>query len=148
MRHQVAGKKLNLTANHRQALYKTQLRDLFEKASLTTTLVKAKLLQKNAEKMLTKAKDKSIHNLRQLEAELSSKKSAHKAVELADRLLFEHGFVTITRMNRRRGDNVMMARVSLSLKPEESKSEDTKKTTKKIKAIKKDAKSDKQVNKK
>lgn len=119
MRHQVAGKKLNRTTNQRQSLFKTQIKQLLQNSSLTTTEAKAKVIKINAEKILTKAQTNTIHNLRQIETSLSSKKAAQKAIEIAQKLTSPTGFITSTRIGTRKGDNTMMVRLELSLKKEE-----------------------------
>ena len=132
MRHQVAGKKLNRSTNHRQSLFKIQLKQLIDKKSLTTTLTKAKILKVNAEKLLIKAQDNSVHNLRQIEASLSSKTHAIKAVKLAQNLKTDQAFLSLTRIDKRRGDNTMMAKVSILISPEPETKTDSIKSNKKI----------------
>lgn len=138
MRHQVKGKKLNRTTNQRQSLFKTQIKQLLQNSTLTTTEAKAKIIRVQAEKILVKAQTPSVHNLRQIESSLSSKKAAQKALEIAPKLLNPTGFITLTRIARRRGDNVMMVRLELTLKKDETKpeTESPQKETKKIKTKK------------
>lgn len=136
MRHQVAGKKLNRTANQRQSLFKTQIKQLLQNSFLTTTEAKAKVIRTHAEKILTKAQTNTVHNLRQIEASLSSKKAAQKAVEIAQKLTSSTGFITSTRIGARKGDNTIMVRLELSLKKEEeTKAVKSDKTPKKTKTI-------------
>lgn len=139
MRHQIAGKKFNRDTNHRRSMFKTQIKQLIDEGSLTTTLSKAKVLKIKAEKTLIKAKDKSVHNLRQLEAILSSKDHAQKAVALTSRLESETAFVKLTRLARRRGDNTMTAKVELMLKKEEEKAPEKKAKETVKKAVKANA---------
>jgi len=61
MRHQVAGKHLNRTSAHRTALRRNLAASLFEHGNITTTHEKAKFVQPFAEKLITLAKDGSLH---------------------------------------------------------------------------------------
>ena len=61
MRHQVAGKHLNRTSAHRTALRRNLAASLFEHGGITTTREKAKFVKPFAEKLITLAKDGSLH---------------------------------------------------------------------------------------
>lgn len=139
MRHKIVGKKLNRNTNQRKALFKTQIIQVLDKGSITTTDTKAKILKSKVEKILNKARDNSIHSVRQIESILSSKKASQKAIELAKRLEAKTGFVKLTRIGARRGDNTMMVRLDLILKSVETE-EKLAKETKKTKAVKKETK--------
>jgi large subunit ribosomal protein L17 len=56
MRHLVAGRKLNRTSAHRQALLRNLAQSLFEHEQVRTTLPKAKELRRFAEKLITLAR--------------------------------------------------------------------------------------------
>ena len=61
MRHQVAGRHLNRTSSHRNALRRNLAASLFEHGTISTTREKAKFVQPFAEKLITLAKDGSLH---------------------------------------------------------------------------------------
>ncbi len=61
MRHQVAGRHLNRTSSHRSALRRNLAASLFEHGTISTTREKAKFVQPFAEKLITLAKDGSLH---------------------------------------------------------------------------------------
>ena len=61
MRHQVAGRHLNRTSAHRNALRRNLAASLFEHGTISTTREKAKFVQPFAEKLITLAKDGSLH---------------------------------------------------------------------------------------
>ena len=61
MRHRVAGKHLNRTSAHRKALRRNLAASLFEHGTISTTREKARFVQSFAEKLITLAKDGSLH---------------------------------------------------------------------------------------
>ncbi len=56
MRHRVAGKQLNRTADQRLALRRGLVTDLFRHGAIQTTEAKADAVRNQAEKLITKAK--------------------------------------------------------------------------------------------
>ena len=81
MRHRVAGKKLGRTAAHRRAMTRNMATSLIEHERITTTLPKAKALRPVVEKLVTLAKDPSIHRRRQAFAALRDKQAVSKLFE-------------------------------------------------------------------
>ena len=77
MRHRLAGKKLNRNSAHRKALARNLVRALFlefdSKGYIVTTHAKAKFIQARAEKMITLARNKSVHHIRQAMAVLQDR---------------------------------------------------------------------------
>ncbi|MEE2973076.1 MAG: 50S ribosomal protein L17 [Planctomycetota bacterium] len=73
MRHRIYGKQLNRTSAHRKALMRNLAAGLFEHGQIETTMPKAKLVQGYAEKLITLAKDKSLHTRRQLERKINDR---------------------------------------------------------------------------
>jgi len=61
MRHKVAGKHLSRTSAHRRALRRNLAASLFEHGTISTTGEKAKFVKPFAEKLITLAKDGSLH---------------------------------------------------------------------------------------
>jgi large subunit ribosomal protein L17 len=61
MRHQVAGRHLNRTSAHRIALRRNLAASLFEHGTISTTREKAKFVKPFAEKLITLAKNGSLH---------------------------------------------------------------------------------------
>jgi len=61
MRHLVAGKHLGRTSAHRRALRRNLAASLFEHGTISTTRPKAKFVKPFAEKLITLAKDGSLH---------------------------------------------------------------------------------------
>ena len=65
MRHGVKKAKLQRTASHRKALLANQACSLITHGRITTTLAKAKALRPYVEKLITLAKNGSLHARRQ-----------------------------------------------------------------------------------
>jgi len=61
MRHQVAGRHLGRTSAHRMALRRNLAASLFEHGTVSTTLEKAKFVTPFADRLITLAKDGSLH---------------------------------------------------------------------------------------
>lgn len=57
MRHHVSGYKLNRSKDHRKALRRTLIKQLYEHNRIKTTLAKAKAVRGEAEKLITLAKN-------------------------------------------------------------------------------------------
>lgn len=68
MRHRKSGRKLNRSTAHRRALLRNLTRSLFlsfgEKEYVFTTREKAKFVRPFAEKLITLAREKNLHNYR------------------------------------------------------------------------------------
>lgn len=82
MRHRVAGFKLGRTAAHRTALFRNMASSLIEHERITTTLVKAKALRPRVEKLVTLAKDPSMHHRRRAFAALRNKQAVTKLFDI------------------------------------------------------------------
>ena len=78
MRHGMANKKLNRTAEHRKALLKNMLNSLIKYEQIKTTLPKAKFLKPQADKLITLGKKNSLHNTKMLVSQLQDITSANK----------------------------------------------------------------------
>jgi large subunit ribosomal protein L17 len=115
MRHKFAGKKLNRTTGQRQSLIKTQIGQLVEHGSLTTTEAKAKLIRSQFAKYLAKANDMSFNTIRLLTSHLSNDKLAKALIALKPKL--ESKSLNYLRLGTRRGDNTMMVKLELNKKP-------------------------------
>jgi large subunit ribosomal protein L17 len=70
MRHRVAGRKLQRTSSHRQALFRNMAAALIKHEQITTTLAKAKELRPYVEKLVTLAKRGGLSNRRLAQSRL------------------------------------------------------------------------------
>lgn len=73
MRHRIAGKQLNRTSGHRQALRRNLAASLFEHGTIMTTREKAKFVRPFAEKLITIARKNTLHARRRVIALLQDR---------------------------------------------------------------------------
>jgi large subunit ribosomal protein L17 len=107
MRHLKAGRTLNRSASHRQALMRNLARALFEHDRIITTVAKAKEMRPFVEKLITLAKKNTLHARRLAVARLHDKAIVAKLfTEIAPRYADRPGGYTriIKRHERRLGD--------------------------------------------
>ena len=115
MRHRIAGKKLNRTTKHRNALLKNLAAQIIQYGEITTTVTKAKVIQPKIDKLITTAKKGTLHSRRQIESFFNKKPITNKLFDhLAPNLLSRtSGYTRITKLNYRRGDNTLLAKIEL-----------------------------------
>lgn len=76
MRHRVKTNNLSRTGSHRRALARNMIAALFEHERIETTVTKAKVHRPFAEKLITLAKEKNLHNYRRALALLGNNRTA------------------------------------------------------------------------
>ena len=111
----MANRKLGRTSSHRNAMFRNQLASLIESERIVTTLPKAKELRPLAEKLITLAKNDSVHARR-----LAAKQVPDDALvaKLFDTLgprfsTRPGGYTRIMTLGARRGDAAEMAILEL-----------------------------------
>ncbi len=111
MRHKLKGRKLNRTTAHRRALFSNMAKALIESESINTTLPKAKELRSYVEKLVTKARDNSLHVRRQLIATLGSESLVQKLMEVISPRFAQRagGYTRVVKAGFRYGDKAPMA---------------------------------------
>jgi len=111
MRHNVKGRKLGRTTEHRRAMFRNQIASLVEHGRITTTLAKAKELRPLAEKMVTKGKAGTIHHRRQVRRWISNRELIKKLFEeVAPRFQDRSGgYTRVLKLGPRQGDGAEMA---------------------------------------
>jgi large subunit ribosomal protein L17 len=119
MRHRKAGRKLNRTSSHRQAMFKNMASSLFKHELIRTTLPKAKELRRVAEPLITMAGEDTVAKRRLAFARLRDKEAVGKLFgELGPRYRERPGgYVRILKCGFRAGDNAPMAFVELVDRP-------------------------------
>lgn len=115
MRHQKAGRRLNMTTAHRNAMFRNMVTSLFRCRRIETTDARAKELRQIADRMITFAKKGDLHARRNVLRVISDKKVVTElfdeiAPAFADR---NGGYTRIIKFDRRRGDNAPMSVVEL-----------------------------------
>lgn len=122
MRHKVAGKKLNRSKDHRRALRRTLVKQLFEHERIRTTRAKAEFVRPYAERLVTLAKrgneagDASMVHARRLaasrigDAEMVKKLFDDIAPRYASR---PGGYTRMLKLGPRFGDSAEMVILEL-----------------------------------
>ncbi len=142
MRHRNSVNHLGRTSSHRKALLMNMANSLLLHKRISTTLAKAKELRGFVEPLITRAKDDSTHNRREVFKNLKSKTVVSElfrdvVVKVGDR---QGGYTRILKTGNRLGDNAEMCIIELvdynenmlsTPKKETAKKRRTRKTTKK-----------------
>src|SRR5579859_326435 len=127
MRHGVAGRKLNVTSSHRQAMFRNMAVALIKHEQITTTLPKAKELRPVAEKLITLGKRGGLHARRQAYAQLRDDVIVAKLFgALADRYKTRAGgYTRVLKAGMRHGDAADMAVIELVERDVSAKGQDS-----------------------
>ena len=148
MRHRVAKRHLSRDTKHRSSLLKNLLRALFERGAITTTLVKAKETQRQADKLIAKAQKNLVSTKRQLHGVFGKRDVVNTLVDTIAPLFPNNqksGFSSIELLGKRRGDNALLVKLSLTKQPEQNnvlKAPTKKSATPKHMLVKKSVKKD------
>lgn len=120
MRHQKAGRKLNRTSAHRQAMFKNMAASLFKHELIKTTLPKAKELRRVAEPLITLAKVDSVANRRLAFSRLRDKEAVGNLFTILGPRYQARpgGYLRILKCGFRAGDSAPMAYVELVDRPQ------------------------------
>ncbi|MDT8439625.1 MAG: 50S ribosomal protein L17 [Wenzhouxiangellaceae bacterium] len=120
MRHRKAGRKLNRTSSHRQAMFKNMASSLFKHELIRTTLPKAKELRRVAEPLITMAAEDNVARRRLAFARLRDQEAVGKLfTELGPRYSARPGgYIRILKCGFRAGDKAPMAFVELVDRPD------------------------------
>lgn len=115
MRHRVRGRKLNRTASHRLATFRALATALFREKKIRTTISKAKELRGFAEPLISRAKEDTVANRRQIARHIQDKdvlKELFSEIvpKVGDR---PGGYTRIVKLGQRRGDAAEMAIIEL-----------------------------------
>jgi large subunit ribosomal protein L17 len=116
MRHQKTRKKLSRDSAHRKSLLMNLSKELIEHERIKTTEAKAKAVKPEIEKLITLAKNDTLHARRQALSTLSQDKFAvHKLfVEVAPRYAERPGgYTRILKIGQRQGDATEMVFLEL-----------------------------------
>ena len=135
MRHGKTIAKLGRTSAHRKALMRSLATNLLKRERITTTIDKAKAVRPYVEKLITRAKEDTVHNKREAAKKIHERKVLIKLFDEIGPRFKERpgGYTRIMRLGLRQGDAAELAIIELVVR--ESK---TKKDTKKKKEKKKE----------
>ena len=126
MRHKRLGRKLGVTTKHRRSMLRNMVTDFLRHEKIKTTDTRAKELRRLSEKMITLAKEGSLHSRRKA-AEIIRDKTVLKKLfeEIAQKFKDRPGgYTRIIKLGYRRGDNAPISLIELvaeELKPKAKK---------------------------
>ena len=108
-------RKLGRTTDHRKAMLRGMVTYLFENGKVETTVTRAKEVRAMAEKMITIAKDNSLHAGRQVLAYVTKEDVVKNLFDvIAPRYAdVNGGYTRITKTGARRGDAAEMCIIEL-----------------------------------
>ncbi|MCG6135565.1 MAG: 50S ribosomal protein L17 [Nostoc sp. LLA-1] len=115
MRHRCRVKKLSKPADQRRALLRALTTEVIRHGRITTTLIRAKVVRSEVDKMITLAKNGSLSARRQALGYIYDKQLVHALFEQAPNRYGNRqgGYTRILHTVPRRGDNAEMAIIEL-----------------------------------
>jgi large subunit ribosomal protein L17 len=133
MKHRRGFNPLERMAAHRKALHRSMVTSLFRQERIKTTKAKALAVRRTAEKMITRAKEDSVHNRRIVSSRLYDEGIVAKlftniAPRMKDR---KGGYTRIIKLGERKGDAaelVILELVDYKLDTEAAAKKKTKKS--------------------
>lgn len=141
MKHKIGFNKLNRVPAHRKALLRNMTTVLFKHERIVTTRAKAKEVRREAEKMITRAKEDSVHNRRQVGKKITDEAILAKLfTDLGPRFKERNGgYTRILRLGERKHDAADMVVLELVDRKEDDKKakRDERKAEKKVKKAEK-----------
>ena len=128
MRHLVKGKKLSRKTPHRKAMLRNLASSLIENHRIQTTVTRAKELRRFVEPLITRAKEDTHHNRKQVFSSLQNKHAVSELFEEIGPICADRpgGYTRVIKAGFRKGDGAEMAVIELvdynDIKPESRRS--------------------------
>ncbi len=115
MRHRVGGYKLKRDIGARRALLRNLVTSVIDKERIITTVAKAKAARPLVDKMITLAKQDTLHARRQAAAFLQTQDAVKKLFDTVGSRFGQRngGYTRITKLGPRRGDGAEQAMLEL-----------------------------------
>jgi len=115
MRHKVAGYKLKRDMDARRALFKGLITSVLDKERIITTVPKAKAVKPLVERMITLAKEDTLHARRQAAAVIESPEVVKKLFDKLGTRFGQRngGYTRIVRLGPRKADGAEQAMLEL-----------------------------------
>ena len=128
MNHRNGFNPLSRTTAHRRAMSRNMVTSLFRYERITTTKSKALEVRKSAEKLITRAKEDTVHNRREAAKYISDEKILNKLfTEIGPRMKERNGgYTRVLKLGFRQGDAadvVILELVDYKLESDEAKAE-------------------------
>ncbi len=123
MRHAIAGRKLNRTSSHRQAMFANMAVALIQNEQIRTTLPKAKDLRPVVERLITLGKKGGLANRRRAHAILRDEESVRKLFDILSKRYEKRsgGYTRVLKAGFRYGDAAAMSVIELIDRDPEAK---------------------------
>lgn len=131
MNHKKLGRKLGVRSKHRKAMFRNMATELFRHDRIKTTDTRAKEIRRVAEKIITLAKDGSLHARRRAGSYIKDKEVLSKLFDsVAERYKDRPGgYTRIIKLGYRKGDNSPVSLVELVQEEYKPKAKKKKKKT-------------------
>jgi len=132
MRHGKKIVKLGRTSAHRKALLRNLATNLLKRERMVTTIDKAKAVRPYVEKLITRAKEASVHNKREAAKRIQDRKVLIKLFDEIGPRFKERpgGYTRIMRLGLRPGDAAERAIIEFVVLESKKKKDDKKKEKK------------------
>src|ERR1700729_1216281 len=129
MRHRNSGRKLNITASHRKAMFANMMAALIKHEQIKTTLPKAKTLRPVMEKLVTLSRrgPTDLHARRQAIAQVRDLDQVRKLFDVIGPRYAARpgGYTRVLKAGFRYGDNAEMAVIEFIDRDEDAKGLDS-----------------------
>ncbi|UCB46863.1 MAG: 50S ribosomal protein L17 [Spirochaetota bacterium] len=122
MRHLKKGKSFSRDKEHRDAMFSNMMVSFFQQGRIKTTTTKAKELRRRSERIITKAKEPTLHNKRIVISKLRDRDTVAKLFnEIGPKYKnVNGGYTRIIRLGKRQGDSAELSYLELiDVKPPE-----------------------------
>ena len=115
MKHRVSVNPLGRSSAHRKALHRNMVTSLFQHERIRTTKTKAQAVRRTAEKMITRAKEDTLHNRRIIFKSVKDEAVLSKPfTDIGPRFKTRSGgYTRILKLGPRRGDASEMVLLEL-----------------------------------
>lgn len=115
MKHRVSVNPLGRSSAHRKALHRNMVTSLFQHERIRTTKTKAQAVRRTAEKMITRAKEDTLHNRRIIFKSVKDEAVLSKLfTDIGPRFKTRSGgYTRILKLGPRRGDASEMVLLEL-----------------------------------
>jgi len=125
MRHRKLSRRFSRTSSHRMAMMRNLAASLIEHEVVKTTVEKGKELRRFLEPLITRAKEDTLHNRRQVISQLHSKSAASKLFsDLGPRFSeTKGGYLRVIKAGFREGDKADICFVELTIRNESDSSD-------------------------
>ena len=106
MKHKIGFNRLDRMPSHRKALHRNMVISLFDRERITTTKAKAMEVRRTAEKLITRAKEDSVHNRRIAARKVHDEEVLAKLFkDIGPRMKDRNGgYTRVLKLGFRRGD--------------------------------------------